>query len=72
MSNFPDYAGPLTETILVGNIALWIGGEKRIGWDAANMIASDVPTEHEEAVNRMIRHEYLNGYSISELTGASR
>jgi len=22
-SNFPDYAGPLTETILLGNLAVW-------------------------------------------------
>jgi predicted dehydrogenase len=72
MSNFPNYAGPLTETILVGNLALWVGGEKRIGWDADNMVASEVPSEHEDAVNRMIHHEYLNGYSIAEMAGASR
>ena len=23
--NFPDYAGPLTETILLGNLAVWVG-----------------------------------------------
>ena len=32
MSNFPDYAGPLTETILLGNLAVWVAatgkGEK--------------------------------------------
>ena len=25
MSNFPDYAGPLTETVLLGNLAVWAG-----------------------------------------------
>ena len=28
MSNFPNYAGPLTETILLGNLAVWAGGKK--------------------------------------------
>ena len=38
MSNFPDYAGPLTETILLGNLAVWAapdaglaGQEDRVG-----------------------------------------
>ena len=32
MSNFPDYAGPLTETILLGNLAVWAdGNESRVG-----------------------------------------
>ena len=26
-SNFPDYAGPLTETILLGNLAVWAAPE---------------------------------------------
>jgi predicted dehydrogenase len=36
-SNFADYAGPLTETILLGNLAVWAG--KKIEWDAENMKA---------------------------------
>ena len=27
MSNFPDYAGPLTETVLLGNLAVWAAKE---------------------------------------------
>src|SRR5690606_31253280 len=37
MSNFPNYAGPLTETILLGNLAVWTAKEgkgKKIEWDA--------------------------------------
>ncbi|MEZ6093373.1 MAG: Gfo/Idh/MocA family oxidoreductase [Pirellulaceae bacterium] len=58
MSNFPDYAGPLSETILLGNLAVWSG--KKVDWNAADMLAADASEE----VNRMIRHEYHNGYSI--------
>ena len=52
MSNFPDYAGPLTETMLLGNLAVWaaheinstLGDEKaatgeRIEWDAEKLAA---------------------------------
>ena len=38
-SNFPDYAGPLTETILLGNLAVWAASEagewgEKVEWDA--------------------------------------
>ena len=58
VSNFPEYAGPLTETILLGNLAVWSG--KKVEWDAKSMIAKDA----DEAVQKMIRHEYKNGYTI--------
>jgi len=35
-SNFPDYAGPLTETVLLGNLAIWANGP-RLEWDARLM-----------------------------------
>ena len=35
MSNFPDYAGPLIETILLGNLAVWKRG--RVEWDPKNL-----------------------------------
>lgn len=59
MSNFPDYAGPLTETILLGNLALFSG--KKVEWDAVNMIAAGA----DESVQRLVRHEYQNGYSLA-------
>jgi predicted dehydrogenase len=58
VSNFPNYAGPLTETILLGNLAVWSG--KKIEWDAEAMVAADAT----EDIEKMIRHEYNNGYSI--------
>jgi predicted dehydrogenase len=64
VSEFIDYAGPLTETILLGNLALWSG--KRVDWDAKQMIAADA----DESTQKLIRHEYLNGYSIYEMAKA--
>ena len=39
-SNF-DYAGPMTESVLLGNVALRTG--KKIEWDAANLKATNCP-----------------------------
>jgi len=41
MSNFPDYASPLTEMVLLGNLAVWVDGEK-VEWDAKNLKAKNV------------------------------
>jgi predicted dehydrogenase len=59
ISNFEDYAGGLTETTLLGNLAVWTGG--RIEWDAVKMEATN---NRDEAVRRIVRHEYLNGHTI--------
>ena len=56
MSNF-NYAGPLTELILLGNVALRSG--QRISWDAASMTTGNAEAD------RFIRNEYRRGYSIS-------
>jgi predicted dehydrogenase len=58
MSNFPDYAGPLTETILLGNLAVWADG-KKIEWDARAMKATNAPE-----VDEVIRPKYRHGYSL--------
>jgi predicted dehydrogenase len=63
-SNFPDYAGPLTETILLGNLAVWVAtkadepGEK-VEWDAKNMKAKNV-----EGLEQVLKPEYREGYSL--------
>jgi len=64
MSNFSDYAGPLTETILLGNLAVWLAPEegkqgKKVQWDAKNLKALNAPE-----VANIIRAEYRKGYSI--------
>jgi hypothetical protein len=65
-----EYAGPLTETILMGNLALrawnikgpngrgW-PGRKKLLWDAQNMKI----TNFDEA-NQFVRREYRDGYSL--------
>jgi predicted dehydrogenase len=47
-SNFQTYAGRLTETILLGNLAVWAAKEpdvagKKIEWDAKNLVATNAP-----------------------------
>lgn len=57
MSNFPDYAGPLAETVLLGNLAVWAG--QRVEWDAQNMKAKNVP-----GLERLIKPVYRKGYTL--------
>ena len=57
MSNFPDYAGPLTETVLLGNLAVWAG--KKVEWDAKNLKATNAPE-----VESLIRPEYRKGWTL--------
>jgi predicted dehydrogenase len=56
MSNF-SYAGHLTETILLGNVAMRAG--KKLEWDAANMKIKNAP-EAEQYLHR----EYRKGWSL--------
>lgn len=66
VSEFVEYAGPLTETILLGNLAVWSG--KKVNWDAKNMIAADA----DESTQKLVRHDYLNGYSIHDGAAAAK
>jgi len=56
-SNF-DYAGPLTETILLGNIAALAGGRK-LEWDGPNMKVRNMPE-----ANAFLRREYREPWSL--------
>lgn len=55
VSNFSDHAGPLTEMVLAGNLAVRLG--KRIDWDAAKMDARGLPE-----VKSMIKRDYRAGW----------
>jgi predicted dehydrogenase len=57
-SNFPNYSGPLSETILLGNLAVWSDG-KKIEWDAKNLKAKNAPE-----VADIIRPHYSSGYHL--------
>ena len=56
MSNF-DYAGPLTETVLLGNVAMRAGAKVR--WDSARLAAIDLP-----AAAQFIRRDYRKGWEL--------
>ena len=70
LSSSFDYAGPLTESILMGNLALraWnikdangnFTGRKKLLWDAKNMKI----TNFEEA-NQFVKRNYSDGYSLT-------
>ncbi len=64
MSNFPHYAVPLTETVLLGNLAIWAATDpdtpgKKIEWDAKNLTSPNSPE-----VAQVIKPEFHNGYSV--------
>jgi predicted dehydrogenase len=56
-SNFPNYAGPLSETVLLGNLSLWSG--TRVEWDAKKMKPTNAPE-----LDSLVRKEYRDGYSL--------
>jgi predicted dehydrogenase len=67
MSNFPNYAGGLTETVLLGNLAVWAadkadGPGKKIEWDAAKLTATNAPE-----VAEIIKPVYHNGFSLDAI-----
>ena len=56
LSNF-DYAGPLTETVLLGVIAIRTG--IKLHWDGQNMKVTNLP-----AANAYIQTPYRQGWSL--------
>ena len=55
-TNF-DYSGPLTETVLLGNVAAKAG--KRILWDSKNFNVTNMPE-----ANKYLKREYREGWSL--------
>ncbi|MBM4028154.1 MAG: Gfo/Idh/MocA family oxidoreductase [Planctomycetes bacterium] len=56
LSNF-DYAGPLTETILLGNIAAL--AKQKLQWDGPGMRVTNLPE-----ANKLLRREYRKGWTL--------
>ncbi len=63
-----DYAGPFTESVLMGNLAIRsygikngnsYPGRKKLLWDAKNMKITNF-----DAANAFVRRDYRNGWSI--------
>jgi len=62
MSNFPDHAGPLTETILLGNLAVWAAAEgegPKVEWDAQKLEVKNV-----EGLETIVKPVYRPGYVL--------
>ena len=57
VSNF-DYAGPLTEVVLLGNLAVRAPG-KRLRWDSPNMGVTNMPE-----LTRFIHTQYREGWTL--------
>ncbi|MGB6219988.1 Gfo/Idh/MocA family protein [Haloferula sp.] len=55
VSNFVDHAGPLTEMVLVGNLAVRLG--KKIDWDSDQMKARGLPE-----VDAYLKRKYRAGW----------
>jgi len=54
-----DYSGPLTETVLLGNVAVRTG--KPVQWDAKSMRCDS------DAANAMLHREYRDGWQVAGL-----
>ena len=62
MSNFPDYAGPLTETILLGNLAVWVaasGKGEKVEWDPKELKVKNI-----SGLEEIVQPVYRKGYSL--------
>ncbi len=65
-SNFRDHAGPLTEMVLAGNLAVWGASEPekqgpRVDWDGVNMKITNDP-EGKAAMEALVTPTFQNGY----------
>jgi len=61
VGSIPEYSGPLTETILLGNLALWNsadGSTSRVEWDAETLTPSDA------SLKQIVHRDYRDGYEV--------
>ena len=56
-----DYSGPLTETVLLGTVALRCAG-KELAWDPARMEVTNAAQ-----ANQYLRRTYRNGWTVEGL-----
>ena len=58
MSNFPGYAGPLAEMVVLGNLAVWADGQK-LDWDAKKLRVKNV-----KGLEPLIHGTYRKGWEL--------
>ena len=74
-SNFGERAGPLTETILLGNLAVWAAAQggpggamgewgEKVEWDAKNLQVTNLATLKTPRVTDLIKPVYPAGYTL--------
>jgi predicted dehydrogenase len=75
-SNFPNYAGPLTETVLLGNLAVWAAAgeqdaakraeykEKGFQGKKIEWDAKNLVAKNAPEVASIIKPQYRNGYTL--------
>ena len=74
-SNFIDRAGPLTETILLGNLAVWAASKggangemgewgEKVEWDAKNLVVTNLASLKTPRVADLIKPKYREGYRL--------
>ncbi len=74
-SNFIDRAGPLTETILLGNLAVWAASKggadgemgdwgEKVEWDAKNLKVTNLASLKTPGVADLIKPVYREGYRL--------
>ena len=74
-SNFINRGGPLTETILLGNLAVWAAAEggpngsmgdwgEKVQWDAKNLKVTNLDSLKTPGVAALIKPTYPEGYRL--------
>jgi len=68
-SNFPEQAGPLTEAMLLGNLAVWTASKpnewgEKVYWDAPSMQITNLSSLQTPGVADLIKPIYPQGYTL--------
>ena len=68
-SNFPEQAGPLTEAMLLGNLAVWTASKpnewgEKVMWDRENMVITNLASLQTPGVADLIKPVYREGYVL--------
>ncbi|GHT27406.1 dehydrogenase [Planctomycetales bacterium] len=68
-SNFPNQAGPLTEAMLLGNLAVWTASKpnewgEKVMWDSVNMKITNLADLKTPGVADLIKPVYPQGYVL--------
>ncbi|MDR3110361.1 MAG: Gfo/Idh/MocA family oxidoreductase [Planctomycetaceae bacterium] len=68
-SNFPKQAGPLTEAMLLGNLAVWTASKpnewgEKVLWDSTSMKITNLANLKTPGVADLIKPKYREGYVL--------